>query len=1087
MKRLFILIILLYCNNIAYSQTDSSFIEKSDFITATLNKSNIPFGVLYDRVAQYSNLQSFNGVYDSAFSGPVHYQQAYFEYYNSVFNKEGLLTPQVFANDIVTEYQANTHPLGLLTINYVTIDPLAVNDGKLIVEGGQLYDVDGSSSPYNVHAAYVAAGLTDGLPVDTGHHLFFLDKKFIISNMLSPIRSLQVDFNDGNGSQTRILEGINPDNYSGITPFEADFYNEDVNMVNVLIEFLDGSTVHTKFGIEVAQRGTKACADCVTIQGCDGGDQLNITGDIYPQLSDYGITPTQATGKAYVFYADANCASHHITKPVVFIDGYDPDNSRSPEMIYSHYINKILPNQTLGLADNLRQLGYDIIVLDFADGGTYIENNAMVVSKLLQSIWQQHSTTIQKNIVLIGPSMGALVGQFALAHMEHNNIPHHTRLYMSFDGPHQGANVPIGLQEMVEYALQSNSLNNLTNGALSSLKHNIIENIAARQMLVHHKFANSQSPKADIYRDKFLTHLLQQGTYAQNLRKVAVINGNRNGILNADVAPCDKLARLQNYINAPSLPIPRFLRRLPGLGAFTPPISINIDWTIFSGSDAGSCTSGKFFTLYPLGAIVGGIPQGWTNTDASGLNGNRSYDKCPGSRFGVSFEESQNTLESKLGWLPFNNFDLTNISKFTFIPTSSAADYTTSSPDIYTNFKDIILAKCAGTTPFDRVYANDYSTDHVAVDENIGNRFLNEIQEIAIPFETATRSVSMNNSVVCDGQSTTLTFDVPNGSIVLWNVPSDFQILNGNGTKTLTIKKIQNNTSGVYTITATCSTSCGNFIGTANLTAGIPTPTINFRKKCATCCDYEAYGEWSSTNANVSYSWSIDGSNFISSINNYGTFTPQVGASTNVWLRVSNSCGTKTIQSVFNIQPQPLPNPTVTIQRVFPNTPCKYSATVTPYISYLKYEWKTNYSNNYTVGGQNFNLPTFTSTSGGYNTTKYLYLRVTDDCKQIEIVKSFTYNCDGGPGFRGTYIPNSLNYIVSPNPSNSIWSLSGGVTEPTLLHLEMFDVSGRKVYSKEITDYSGSKVILNPSLNQGTYFLKIKTKFGMCVQKLVKE
>ena len=51
----------------------------------------------------------------------------------------------------------------------------------------------------------------------------------------------------------------------------------------------------------------------------------------------------------------------------------------------------------------------------------------------------------------MGYSMGGLVARYALAYMEDRNINHDTRLYISVDTPHQGANVPVGLQAMFKH------------------------------------------------------------------------------------------------------------------------------------------------------------------------------------------------------------------------------------------------------------------------------------------------------------------------------------------------------------------------------------------------------------------------------------------------------------------------------------------------------------------------------------------------------------------------------------------------------------------------------------------------------------
>lgn len=97
------------------------------------------------------------------------------------------------------------------------------------------------------------------------------------------------------------------------------------------------------------------------------------------------------------------------------------------------------------------------------DGGAdYMERNAFVLIKLIQQLNQelrvQNST---EKITLIGPSMGGLISRYALAYMEKRLAENpndlqwqqqwdaNVKLWISFDAPHLGANIPIGDQWMV--------------------------------------------------------------------------------------------------------------------------------------------------------------------------------------------------------------------------------------------------------------------------------------------------------------------------------------------------------------------------------------------------------------------------------------------------------------------------------------------------------------------------------------------------------------------------------------------------------------------------------------------------------------
>src|SRR5690606_16835698 len=84
------------------------------------------------------------------------------------------------------------------------------------------------------------------------------------------------------------------------------------------------------------------------------------------------------------------------------------------------------------------------------DGGAdYIERNALSLVTLIETINAQKVGS-EKN-VLIGPSMGGLITRYALKYMENNNLDHDSRLWISVDSPHNGANVAMSVQYLVNY------------------------------------------------------------------------------------------------------------------------------------------------------------------------------------------------------------------------------------------------------------------------------------------------------------------------------------------------------------------------------------------------------------------------------------------------------------------------------------------------------------------------------------------------------------------------------------------------------------------------------------------------------------
>ena len=80
-----------------------------------------------------------------------------------------------------------------------------------------------------------------------------------------------------------------------------------------------------------------------------------------------------------------------------------------------------------------------------------MERDALTLVALIERLNQTYGSQYLQDITVMGPSSGGLVVQYALAYMEHNNIPHRVKTFVAFDTQFQGANVPIGFQYFLEY------------------------------------------------------------------------------------------------------------------------------------------------------------------------------------------------------------------------------------------------------------------------------------------------------------------------------------------------------------------------------------------------------------------------------------------------------------------------------------------------------------------------------------------------------------------------------------------------------------------------------------------------------------
>jgi hypothetical protein len=122
--------------------------------------------------------------------------------------------------------------------------------------------------------------------------------------------------------------------------------------------------------------------------------------------------------------------------------------------------------------------------------------------------------------------------------MEQNSINHDTRLFISFDSPHLGANIPMGLQYLLSYFAYGQD-----NADAQLAVESLLNSPAAKEMVIDHYSAHlaagsdyEQDPNlllpdgAPGFRDAFQTELDNLG-FPQNVRNVNMINGSGTGIM----------------------------------------------------------------------------------------------------------------------------------------------------------------------------------------------------------------------------------------------------------------------------------------------------------------------------------------------------------------------------------------------------------------------------------------------------------------------------------------------------------------------------------------------------------------------------
>lgn len=431
-------------------------------------------------------------------------------------------------------YFTSIIPIAILLSDYETITPEAFKTNKVSQDAqGYLVRNTIDSTIFKRHNLSLAA------PLRTKHKglqtTFNISSSSIYNNTGQTIEKITIDFKDGLGFRT-----IELNKNISIT------YNEPGEKI---LEF--------KIKLETGDFIISKSKITINYSNQDLQNQFNriintFTSTTIANLSAYGESNSYpGVGEYEVFLSPDNV----LDKPIFLVDGFDPNDGRDITGIYN-LLNFEENGTTSNLGDLVRTEGFDIVILNFPeytrtvdnaliDGGVdYIERNAMLLVDLITLINSQKVGNKQN--VVIGPSMGGLISRYALNYMENQSLNHDTRLWISFDSPHQGANVPIGFQHQFNYLAYGLNdfwfIGNQNVEELQPVIDGMLKSSAARQMLTDQLEAHFVSndpeevefnqnlvlPQAHPFKAIFYSNInaLTTSGFPQNSRNVSIINGS---------------------------------------------------------------------------------------------------------------------------------------------------------------------------------------------------------------------------------------------------------------------------------------------------------------------------------------------------------------------------------------------------------------------------------------------------------------------------------------------------------------------------------------------------------------------------------
>ncbi|MFG2896279.1 hypothetical protein ACGFZH_04330 [Streptomyces zaomyceticus] len=234
-----------------------------------------------------------------------------------------------------------------------------------------------------------------------------------------------------------------------------------------------------------------------------------------------------ATGTAAVYYGlDADGVPHEgLVNPMIFADGFNYGESNLGDL-YGH-LDAPYGADGKRLLSQLLAAGVDVVLLGFKERHTHIQANAAVaVSAIRKAIADRQAGGAP--LIVGGVSMGGLITRYALAWMENEGEDHESRVYLSFDSPHNGAWIPVALQQLA-YFFES-----VPDPSGKPKQAELIRSAAAQQLLWAWVPNAKDSGAVATWSEKrvrFLQDLKDIGWFPSKpgLRRIGVANGTGDG------------------------------------------------------------------------------------------------------------------------------------------------------------------------------------------------------------------------------------------------------------------------------------------------------------------------------------------------------------------------------------------------------------------------------------------------------------------------------------------------------------------------------------------------------------------------------
>ncbi|WP_443938818.1 hypothetical protein [Pedobacter sp. MW01-1-1] len=547
MKRITALLAILWLIfSAAHAQQDTTtYYGKSKYIFQHLDKTQITTGLMSDYGIEFMPLADYDGVSltNSNYVGIQEWRLLYASVYSSQINDIANLVTLESVNNQINNYSIVGQPITFAVMHYTyqSMREDALSANLITVNNDQMFDVSGrNQSPYQNKQLFAVAPLRQAAV--TGNNSVIFRPEMFFSNTGKTIGNIGIDVGE---SGTFQIVNFN-------SPFSINLTELGIVPIAIRITYTDSSVAyaHTKLMVYPTQDENNNSLQSYQEGKIESQRFGPNTGNI---ITNEVVTASKAylgvfaSGDITV-QLSLNNNSGQIQKPLIVIEGFDMYNS----FTFTSFTNSITYDENqvfssyINLNDQLDDINsYDLIFLNFSQATDYIQRNAYLLEKVIEMVNNRkiNYNGIRQSNIVVGLSMGGLVGRYALRDMELNNLSHETRLFITHDTPHHGANVPVAFQVAVQHLAPFK----IINGVSATFDYppivldyrdmfpelmvaqSAFNSIAARQMLIqrYQLSGNTLNPDNSISQS-FFTELNNMG-WPVNSKNLTISNGSCGG------------------------------------------------------------------------------------------------------------------------------------------------------------------------------------------------------------------------------------------------------------------------------------------------------------------------------------------------------------------------------------------------------------------------------------------------------------------------------------------------------------------------------------------------------------------------------